>query len=79
MLRSGIEVETYVTLVEAGLLTLDNFSSINRSFAGIHAGMIWLKKCADYNDSSFKILKKLNQHQIMYEVVVCYTNMEKRI
>jgi hypothetical protein len=63
VLRSGIDVKAYNTLVEEWLSTLDNFSSINRSFAGTHAGMLWLKKYADCNDTSFKILNKLNQHQ----------------
>jgi hypothetical protein len=60
MLSSDIKVETFNTLADPRLLNFDNFSSIYQSFAGVHTGMHWLKKYADYNDSSFKILKMLN-------------------
>jgi hypothetical protein len=39
--------------------------------------MHWLKKYADYNDSSFKILKMLNWHQLTHKVMVYYTNIWK--
>lgn len=43
-LSSGIKVETYNTPTEARLTTFDKFSSMSRSYAGVHTDMLWSKK-----------------------------------